>query len=159
MDPKAKRLANLLKRGRLLHWQNARALAAARLGLRLPEAVMPRADLVYRTVQIVGAVRFVQARRYLAGAALDGFLGDVYDGVAGKDARRLEKLVEIYAGAFDDERRFSELVANDLAHALLGKASQAASAALSQTPGAVLKTTCLYCAEVFGDAATVRALG
>lgn len=158
MDPRVKRLANLLQRGRRLHWQNARALAGARLGVRLPDAPLPRADLVYRTVQLVGAVRFIQARGYLRGPALDGFLGALYDEVAGRDAARVERLLEIYAGAFDDEARFAELVATDLCHALTGEVAASGVAALSSSPAAVLKTTCLYCAEAFGDQATVRAL-
>ena len=156
---RAKRLANLLERGRRLHWQNARTLASTRLRTSLPERIGFRADLVYRTIQLVGAIRFVEARGYLEGGALDAFLEALHDEVAGEDSVRIDRMLEVYAGAFHDERRFAEVVTTDLSHALFGKARPEARAALAQTPAAVLKTTCLYCAEVFGDAAALRALG
>ena len=157
-DARAGRLANLLSRGRSLHWDNAQTLVAARLGRRLPAAMPARAGLVYRTAQLVSAVRFIEGRRYLRGAALDDFLAALFVAVSGQDADRIERMVALYAASFDDEARYGQTVSTDLCHALFGAVQESVRALFVATPRAVHRTTCLYCAETFGDVATVQRL-
>lgn len=159
MDERARRLSNLLGRGRALHWQNARVLVTRVAGAAAPTAMPPRADLVYRSAQLVTAVRFIEARRYLPEPALDGFIADLERLAAGSSAERIARLTEIYAACFEEEARFDATLTQDLSHALLGRVDAALVAAMAATPRALTRTTCLYCAEVFGDHATLRALG
>lgn len=158
MDMRARRLANLFERGRRLHWQNMQTLCANQFHLRLAAVRPPRLDLIYRTIQLVAAVRFIQAQGYVSSATLDAFLDDLFDAVAQKDAARIERLVAIYAASFGDERAFSALVAQDVIYAVLGKELPNYQTALARTGSAVIKTTCLYCAEAFDDEKTLRAL-
>lgn len=158
MSTQAKRLSNLLLRGRRLHWQNAQQIAAERFRLRLPIATPPRVELVYRTLQLVSAIRFIQARRYLQGVALDGFLSSLYDAVAQKESARIEKMMEVYAACFDDEERLADVVGVDLCHAILGKSHDELVLAFRKSPRSIHRTTSLYCAETFRDAEMLRKL-
>lgn len=159
MDERARRLSNLLARGRALHWQNARVLVTRSTGAA-PQSMLPaRADIVYRSAQILAAGRFIEVRRYLPEAALDGFFADLQTVASGPSSERVARLIEIYAACFEDEARFDATLTHDLSHALLGRVEPVLVAALRATPRALTRTTCLYCAEIFGDHATVRALG
>lgn len=159
MSTNAKRLSNLFVRGRRLHWQNAQKIAAERFRLRLPNTTPPRVDLVYRTLQLVSAVRFIQSRAYLQGAALDEFLSALYEDVAKKDGSRIDKMLDVYAACFDDEDRLADVVGNDLCHAILGKSHNELMLAFRKSPRSIHRTTSLYCAETFRDGEMLRQLG
>lgn len=158
-DTRTERLANLFSRGRQLHWTNAVQIAqrSFRAG-RYPNTPPPVVTLVYKALQLIFATSFLEQRGYLAGPELERFGASLFQKVAGDQLPRVHHLAQTYAGAFDDEARFTGLVCRDLCHALTGGAEPAHMEALAGTPRAVTKTTQLYCAEVFGDARVVRAL-
>lgn len=158
MSSQAKRLSNLFVRGRRLHWQNAQKIAAERFRIRLPHVTPPRVELVYRTLQLVSAIRFIQSRAYLQGDALDNFLSVLYTAVVQKEGPRIDKMMEVYAACFDDEERLADVVGLDLCHAILGKSHDQLILAFRKSPRAIHRTTSLYCAETFRDDEMLRKL-
>lgn len=142
---KVKQLANLLARGRSLHYENARKL------IRLPVQMPPRADLVYRAMQITVAFILMERRGYLDDSTHDAFTDATFAAVAGNHPGRVMRLVETYASVYGDPQRFVAATARDLAAALTGETREAFIVALRGTPGAVAKMTEFYVAQVFGD--------
>ena len=63
------------------------------------------------------------------------------------------------ASVVHDEQEFVAVVGPDLCHAMIGSSDPAAVAAFAGTPRAIMRTTQLYCAQVFGDRQMMRALG
>jgi hypothetical protein len=158
-DTRITRLTNLLARGRQLHWSNAKKLAAGRLPpIKWPSAPPGLVDLVYRAIQLLIATQFIEQRGYLSGSALDRFGAQLFGSVAGEHLARVHGLVSNYAGSFEDEQRFVQVVCTDLCHAMTGGAEPAHVAALAGTPRAMMKTTHLYCAQVFNDREVIAAL-
>jgi phage gp46-like protein len=159
-DARVKRLANLLSRGRQLHWSNAVKIARASFTPReWPHAPPPVVAMVYKSVQLLVATDFMGARGYLEGAALERFGAELFQLVSGKDLPRVHRLAQTYAAHLDNDASFQSVVAADLAAAMIGVAHEGAAQRLSGSPRAIRKTTQLYCAETFNDAAMVRALG
>lgn len=157
-EVRVKQLSNLLSRGRQLHWRNAAKLARAQLKTRLPDRAPPLADLVYKAVQLLMAVDFIERRGYFEGAALDAFGGQLFRRVAGDDLARVHGLVGNYSAVFHDEQAFIDTVCRDLSHGMFGGSSPERIEALSGTPRALLKTTHLYCAQTFRDTEVIRKL-
>lgn len=156
---RVKQLANLLSRGRQLHWHNAVQIARQSLPpARWPEAPPPVVTLVYKGAQLCLATVSVEARGYLAGDALDQFSAGLFRAVSGADLARVHRLASTYAERLDDPRSFIAVVARDLCHAMTRGTDEEHVRALSGAPLALRKTTQLYCAQVFGDAALVRQL-
>lgn len=155
---KQKQLGNLLGRGRQLHWANFGKLARSQLRVKLPQSPSPLTDVVYRAVQLLVAMDFIERRAYLQGAALDQFGSSLFQGVAGQDLARIHGLVQNYAPTYEDEGAFVSVVSRDLSHAIFGKVSASTTQALAGTPRAMLTTTQLYCAQVFGDTEMMRRL-
>lgn len=153
-----KQLANLLSRGRQLHWSNAVKLAHAQADTRLPNDPPGIAVLVYQAVQLLIATDFIERRGYLRGPHLDKFGATLFQRVAGAHLARVHGLVQNYAAVFDDEAAFVGVVSRDLSHALFGRTDDARATLLAGTPRAMLKTTHLYCAQVFADAEIIRRL-
>jgi hypothetical protein len=159
-DTRVKQLTNLLSRGRQLHWQNAVKIAKANFRPRAwPNNPPGLADLVYRAVQLLVATTFIEQRGYLSGKALDRFGAELFSAVAGDNLARVHGLVSNYAPSFHDEQQFIAMMCPDLCHAMTGGAAAKDVTALAGTPRAVMKTTQLYCAQVFNDREIIRALG
>ena len=155
---KLTRLLNLLERGRRLHYENANTLAARVLRGRLPAKTPAMADLVYRAVQLVFALTFIEERGYLAGQHYDTFTDQLFAQVAGPHAQRVHGLVTTYAQSLPEPARFSAVIAQDLCASLLGKVEPAYAQALGGTAAAMQRTTQLYCAMTFDDRTMVARL-
>lgn len=157
-DAQLLRLLNLLERGRRLHYDNANVLAGRVLGGRLPASPPAMADLVYKATQLIFALTFIEERGYLEERRYDPFTDALFAQVAGAHAQRVHGLVTGYAKWLPEPEKFSLVVAQDLCAALLGKVEPAFAQALGNAPGAVQRTTQLYCAMTFGDSAMVKRL-
>ncbi len=154
-----KQLANLLARGRMLHWGNAVQIARKALPpARWPEAPPNVVTLVYKGAQLCLATASIESRGYLAGDALDRFAAELFRVVAGAELARVHGLARVYAEQLADPPSFIGLVARDLCHAMTRGTDEAHIRALAGAPLALRKTTQLYCAQVFGDAELVRKL-
>lgn len=152
------RLATLMKRGRILHFENLRKLAGVMLKRRMPTSPSPQVELVYAAIQTVIAKRFIERRRYLPAAQLDYFCGELVRMMAGENNARLQNLIQIYASHFDHETQFVACISNDICHVLLNETHPELLHILQTTPRAMLKTTHLYCAMTFGDTQIVHQL-
>lgn len=156
---RVKQLANLLARGRQLHWQNAVEIARRSMPpARWPEAPPTVVTLVYKAAQLCLATASIESRAYLVGDALDAFSAELFRTVSGADLARVHRLASTYAERLVDPPSFIALVARDLCHAMTRGTDEDHVRALSGAPLALRKTTQLYCAQVFGDAALVRQL-
>lgn len=156
---RVKQLANLLARGRQLHWANAVEIARRSLPpARWPEAPPPVVTLVYKGAQLCLATVSIESRGYLAGGALDAFSAALFRAVSGPELARVHRLAGTYAERLPEPSAFIALVARDLCHAMTRGTDEEHVRALSGAPLALRKTTQLYCAQVFGDAALMRQL-
>jgi hypothetical protein len=152
------RIATLMKRGRILHFENLRKLAGVNLKRRIPMSLSPQLELVYAAVQVVIAKGFIARRRYLSSAQLEYFCEELVRTMAGENQTRLENLIEIYASHFDQEAQFVACISKDICHVLVNESHSELLHILQTTPRAMLKTTHLYCAMTFGDTHIVRQL-
>lgn len=158
-DARVKQLANLLSRGRQLHWRNAVQIAERSLPpAHFQEAPPPVVVLVYKGAQLCLATLSIESRGYLAGAALDSFSAALFRMVAGDQLARVHGLARAYAEQLADPPSFIGLVARDLCHAMTKSTDEEHIRALAGAPIAVRKMTQFYCAQVFGDAELVRKL-
>ena len=152
---KLKRLSNLLKRGRSLHFDNARLLYKRATGASASNAMPPLADLVLRGAQLGVALIFLEDRGYLHDADYDAFTDALFAEVASGDDERLLPMVHNY-GAAASQGRLGSVFADDLAASFRGGAKL--SAAFARSGDSVSKTTRLYVAMTFNDRAMVARL-
>lgn len=158
-DARVKQLSNLLTRGRQLHWRNAVQIAQKSLPpARWADTPPPVVTLVYKGAQLCLATASVESRGYLAGDALDRFGAELFRTVCGDQLPRVHKLAQGYASALVEPPRFIRLVARDLCHAMTKGLDEEHIQLLTGAPLALRKTTQLYCAQVFRDAALVQQL-
>lgn len=158
-DARVKQLANLLSRGRQLHWKNAVQIAERSLPpARWAQTAPPVVTLVYKGAQLCLATLSVESRGYLDGDALDRFSAALFRTVSGDQLSRVHGLAQAYAERLYDPPSFIGLVARDLCHAMTRGTDEQHIRALAGAPLALRKTTQLYCAQVFGDGEMVRRL-
>lgn len=158
MKQSINKLATLMKRGRVLHFDNLKRSAHLNLNLKIPTRLPPELELVYGATQVIIAHAFISRRKYLPPAQTDLFIDELAEVIAGGNQERFVRLVQIYSRIFDNEHLFLNSFAKDVSQILLAKQDAGLMELLANTPRSVLKTTHLYCAMTFGDDAIVDRL-